>query len=179
MTGLLFGSFAFIIERTPQPIKSKTKMAGRTSVIEVKHVIWHLRKENMFRIFKRGNSWLIKKGLAPQVKIFALIFSALLRKKSENFSKALSLTISLWHLGQIHILVTWRKYKSSCEVLGPMQNPGDDDGREESSPRNETDPNLQDGSDDAEEDSGATASHYKEVWDVYLLWFCFLTLLLF
>ncbi|XP_013767376.1 coiled-coil domain-containing protein 40 [Pundamilia nyererei] len=43
-----------------------------------------------------------------------------------------------------------------------MQNPGDDDGREESSPRNETDPNLQDGSDDAEEDSGATASHYKE-----------------
>lgn len=44
-----------------------------------------------------------------------------------------------------------------------MQNPGDDDGREESSPRNETDPNLQDGSDDAEEDSGATASHYKEV----------------
>lgn len=44
-----------------------------------------------------------------------------------------------------------------------MQNPGDDDGREESSPRNETDPNLHHGSDDAEEDIGATASHYKEV----------------
>lgn len=44
-----------------------------------------------------------------------------------------------------------------------MQNPGDEDGREESSTRNETEPNLQDGSDDAEEDSGATASHVPEV----------------